>query len=131
MKFLLITGAKYATCSYTRMLNWTSTDALTHCNQKYAQTQKICKSGLSLYDLRLFNADPIILVFTMLTSIYWGSRLSRPHWTLINHWQSQALIRWSRLLVYYHLVNSNQIAIGNKNTSAYVIDVRMNRTMIR
>ena len=43
----------------------------------------------------------------------------------------QAAIRWSRLLVYYHLVNSNQIAIGNENTSAFVIDVRMNLAMIR
>ena len=52
-------------------------------------------------------------------------------WTLINHRHSQALIRWSRSLVYYHLVNSNQIAIGNENTSAFVIDVRMNLAMIR
>ena len=44
-------------------------------------------------------------------------------WTLINHRHSQALIRWSRSLVYYHLVNSNQIAIGNENTGAFVIDV--------
>ena len=52
-------------------------------------------------------------------------------WTLINHRHSQSLIRWSRSLVYYHLVNSNQIAIGNENTSAFVIDVRMNLAMIR
>ena len=100
-----------------------------------------CESGqVSLYDLRLSNADPIVLVSTWLTSSYGGSRLSRltrqfsSDSSSSSAWSgsdSPVSFAGSYHSVHYNPVDSNLIAVGNEITGASVIDVRMNRPMIR